>query len=300
MGRINRKMASIVLCGIVTLTFMSGCQKHRGGKTESLLSRIRARGYVRVGFANEAPFAYIDSHTGKLTGESPTVLRAVMRRLGVRHVHGVLTTFGALIPALQAGRFDLIAAGMYITPLRCKQIAFSNPTFAIGDGMVVRKGNPLNLHGYKAFVRNPRLTLGVVQGAIEYNYARECGIPKNQIKLFPDSPSALAAVENNRVNAYAATELTVRRLVAKSPGAQVQAAAPFHNPVFHGAMVKGYGAFGFRKNNVQLRRAVDRVLRTFIGSRRHLALVKQFGFTKTDMPGAVTATQLCGCKHQAR
>ncbi len=279
---------------------LAGCSTHSHGKAVSLLAKIKARGYITVGYADEAPFAYIDPKTGKLTGESPTVLRAVMNKLGVKHIRGVLTNFGALIPALKAGRFDVIAAGMYITPLRCRQIAFSNPTFAIGDGFVVKKGNPLHLHSYSNFLHHPHRLLGVVQGAIEYNYARQLGIPKQQIRLFPDAPSALAAVENGRVNAYAATELTVRRLVRQSHGAGVEAASPFHNPVIHGVKQLGYGAFGFRRANVKLRRAVDRILKSYVPSRQHLQAVKRFGFTAADMPGKVTADQLCGCKSQAR
>ena len=32
---------------------------------------------------------------------------------------------GFVIPGLNAGRFDLIAAGLFITPERCEQVAFS-------------------------------------------------------------------------------------------------------------------------------------------------------------------------------
>lgn len=300
MTTVKHHAVSLILAIAFACMALSGCSRHSGGPAESLLAKIRARGFVRVGFANEAPFAYIDSHSGRLTGESPVVLRKIMRQLGVKHVHGVLTTFGSLIPGLQAGRFDVIAAGMYITPVRCRQVAFSNPTFAIGDGFLVKKGNPMNLHGYKAFVRNPKLILGVVQGAIQYTYARQTGIAKQQIKLFPDTASALAAVKNGRVDAYAATELTVRRLVAESNGAGVQAAEPFDNPVIHGVVQKGYGAFAFRKVNVRFRRAVDRVLVHFNPSPQHLAAVKRFGFTAADMPGNVTADDLCRCAHQTK
>ncbi len=282
------------------LSMLGGCSRETHAKRESLLSRIKARGYITVGYADEAPFAYVDPRTGKLTGESPTVLRAVMKKLGVRHIRGVLTNFGALIPALKAGRFDVIAAGMYITPERCRQIAFSNPTFAIGDGFVVKKGNPLHLHSYADFLHHPHRLLGVVQGAIEYNYAREVGIPARQIRMFPDAPSALAAVENGRVNAYAGTELTVRRLVRKSPGANIAVAEPFHNPIIKGVKQIGYGAFGFRRRNVRLRRAVDKVLKTYVPSPAHLRAVKRFGFTAADMPGTVTADELCKCKSQAK
>jgi polar amino acid transport system substrate-binding protein len=101
----------------------------------------RRQGYIRVGFANEAPYGYA-TPDGKLTGESPEVVKAVLAKIGIPQVDGVLTEFGSLIPGLLAGRFDLIAAGMFITPKRCAQVQFSEPTYGIGQAFLVKKGDP--------------------------------------------------------------------------------------------------------------------------------------------------------------
>ena len=82
---------------------------------------------VRIGYANEAPFAYYDNATGKLTGESVEVTRYLLKEVGISRVEGVITEFASLIPGLKARRFDIIAAGMYINPRRCEQISFSEP-----------------------------------------------------------------------------------------------------------------------------------------------------------------------------
>ena len=85
------------------------------GQAETTLEKAKREGYLRVGFANEAPYGFA-TPDGKLTGESPEVVKAVLKKIGIGEVDGVLTEFGSLIPGLQAGRFDLIAAGMFITP----------------------------------------------------------------------------------------------------------------------------------------------------------------------------------------
>ncbi|MCH5710081.1 transporter substrate-binding domain-containing protein, partial [Salmonella enterica] len=90
---------------------------------------------------------------------------------------GVLTEFGSLIPGLQAKRFDIIAAGMYVTPERCGQVAFSNPTYGVGQAFLVKQGNPKNLHSYEDVVKNPDAKLGVVVGAIEAEYASKVKVP---------------------------------------------------------------------------------------------------------------------------
>src|SRR5690606_11279752 len=147
------------------------------------LDRMRQRGVARVGFANEAPYAYLDPESRRLTGEAPEVARVILTRLGVDRVEGVLTEFGALIPGLKAGRFDLIAAGMYITPERCREVAFSNPTYSIGEALVVRAGNPRSLHSYADIAASPDATLGVVTGAIQRRYALASGIPEARIAV---------------------------------------------------------------------------------------------------------------------
>jgi polar amino acid transport system substrate-binding protein len=108
---------------------------------EGALERAKKDGFIRLGFANEAPFGYA-TPDGKLTGEAPEVAKAVLAKIGIPQVDGVLTEFGSLIPGLKARRFDIIAAGMFINPKRCGEIAFSEPSYGIGQAMLVKKGNP--------------------------------------------------------------------------------------------------------------------------------------------------------------
>lgn len=259
------------------------------------LARIRAEGVVRVGFANEAPYAFVDTETGRLTGEAPELARLVFRQLGVADIEGVLTEFGALIPALKAGRFDVIAAGMYVTPARCAEVLFSNPTYAIGEAFIVRAGNPLDLHGYEDLRDTPEATLGVVAGAIELQYARQVGIPDERIRIFPNAPSAVDGVAAGRASAYAGTDLTVNDLLRKT-AAPLERAEPFEDLVLDGKEVVGYGAFGFRKRDEALRDAFDQVLRSTIGTPEHLRLVEPFGFGRETLPLGVEAAELCGAR----
>jgi polar amino acid transport system substrate-binding protein len=261
--------------------------------TQATLERIRATGVARVGYANEAPFAYHDSATQRLTGEAPEVARVVLGQLGVRRIEGVLTDFGSLIPGLQAGRFDLIAAGMYITPPRCRQVLFTNPTYAIGEALLVRRGNPLELHSFEDLIALPDARLGVVTGTIQIDYARGLGIDPDRLLILPDPPSALAALEADRIDAYAATALTVQDLLQRRANHRVERAEPFRNPLIDGKDARGYGAFALRKEDTALRRLIDEQLAAFLGTPAHRELVAPFGFTPTELPGAATSEALC-------
>lgn len=260
---------------------------------ESALQRIETLGIAWIGFANEAPYAYVDTRTRKLTGEAPVIAREVLRGMDVAHIEGVLTEFGSLIPALKAGRFDVIAAGMYITPERCREILFSEPTYAIGEAFIVRADNPLDLRGYEDVRDRPSARLGVVTGAVQLGYARRAGIPDERIVIFPDAPSAVDGVLADRVDAYAGTSLTVNDLLTRASDPRLERARPFKPLVIDGKPIKGYGAYGFRKRDMALRDAFNRELERLIGTERHLALIKPFGFTAEELPGDATTAALC-------
>ncbi|PSN20105.1 ectoine/hydroxyectoine ABC transporter substrate-binding protein EhuB [filamentous cyanobacterium CCP5] len=277
---------------LVTLGLIVACSGGGGGTaTGSTLEKVQSAGVMKVGYANEAPYAYQDD-SGNLTGEAPEIARAVLEDMGITEIEGVLTEFGSLIPGLQAGRFDMIAAGMYIRPERCEQIAFSDPTYGIGEGFIVKPGNPMGLASYQDVLDNPDATLGVVAGAVEQGYAEAVGIPANQVEIFPDAPSAVEAVKAGRIDAYGGTSLTVQDMVDKSQGS-VERAKDFEDPVIDGESVKGYGAFGFRKEDEELRNTFNEALTSYIGTPEHLETVRPFGFTEADLPGDATAASLC-------
>lgn len=270
----------------------AACQKTTEEDFKTL-DRIRREGVVKVGYANEAPFAYRDSETGRLRGEAPEIAREIAKRMGVSEVEGILTEFGSLIPGLKAGRFDVIAAGMYIKPERCKEIAFSNPTYKIGEAFLVKRGNPLDLHSYESVAGHPSARLGVVAGAVELGYARAVGVPDDRIVVLPDAPSAVAAVEAGRVDAYAGTSLTINNIINKVDEEDLEKAEPFTDPVINGRRVIGYGAFGVRKEDKGLIEEFNKHLEAFISSEEHLRTVEPFGFTESELPGDVTAEALC-------
>ena len=260
-----------------------------GAKTPaaSTLEQAREDGSIRIGFANEAPFGYT-TPDGKITGEAPEIARRIFARLGIDSVEPVLTEWASLIPGLRARRFDVIAAGMFITPKRCRQVDFSDPTYRLGQAFLVKSGNPKNLHSYGDILERPAAKLAIVAGAVERSYARKAGIPGDRILTVPDQTSMLSAVQFGRADAAALTTLSIRRMASQG-GERVEVATPFETPEY----AYGYGAFAFRKDDDALRKAVDAELAKFIGSGEHLSLVARFGFTRSELPGEATAAALC-------
>ena len=253
------------------------------------LDKIQSEGAVTIGVANEVPYGYT-TPDGKPAGEAPSIAVHVLNDLGVDNVNVVVTEFGSLIPGLRAGRFDVIAAGMYIMPKRCKQILFSNPTYSIGEGFLVKNGNPQALNGYDSIDVND-VKLGVMSGSVEYGYARDFGIAMNKIVTLPDYPSGVAALKSGRIDALAGTSLTMASLAQKDD--RVELAQPFTPLMIKGESIKGYGGFGFRPADTALRDAFNENLTVFIDTKEHIAMVEPYGFGKHTSPGGMTAKELC-------
>ena len=254
---------------------------------ETTLQRIQRTGEVRIGYANESPFAYT-TPDGTVTGESPEIAKKVFAKLGVNKVDAVLTEWGSLIPGLRAGRFDVIAAGMYVTPERCKQVAFANPQYQIKDTLLTLNGNPKNLRSYADVAKNPDTKLAVMAGSVELGYARDSGVKDGPVLQVPDTTAQLQAVRASRADAAAGTALTMKGLAAKA-GPTVEAIPKFTDDPKH----TGYGALAFRPDDTDLRDAVNQQLKAWLGTPDHLKTVAPFGFDKSNLTDKTTA-QLCG------
>ncbi|WP_120997186.1 ectoine/hydroxyectoine ABC transporter substrate-binding protein EhuB [Stutzerimonas urumqiensis] len=250
------------------------------------LDEIRSDSQVSIGYANENPFAYTELD-GTVTGESPQIVRKIFERMGIETIKPVLTEWGSLIPGLRAGRFDLIAAGMYITPERCKQVIFTDPHYRLLDTLLVAEGNPKNLHSYEDIANNPDAKLAIMSGTVNLGYAREAGIKDSQILQVPNTTAQLQAVRTGRADAAIGTQLTMKGLAEKG-GDSVEAIDDFKDDPSRA----GYGALAFRPEDKALRDAVNAELKEWLGSEEHLKTVAPFGFDRSNLTDK-TAAELC-------
>jgi len=90
---------------LFVLCVSASCQKG-ADEGPTTLERIRSEGVIKVGYANEAPYAYYDSEAARLTGEAPEIAREIANRMGIERVEGVLTEFGSLLHARHTYRAE--------------------------------------------------------------------------------------------------------------------------------------------------------------------------------------------------
>lgn len=282
--------ATILLCRVVIL-FLLSILTISSAFAETKLELIKRQGIIKLGVANEAPYGYLTAD-GKLTGEGPEIARKILAKIDPNiQVVGVVATFNDLIPKLNAGHFDMIAAGMFITPERCEKVAFTRPTYKIGEALVIKAGNPKHLTDFQSIAKTPDARLAVMAGAVEYGYAYEAGVSVDQVSLYPDYQEALAALKAARIDAIAMTALTVRNIVDNTDNADIEATPQFF-PEINGEPVAGYGAFAVRQEDQDLLAAFNNYLADFIGSQEHWETVKPFGFLPDTEPDK-TVQELC-------
>jgi polar amino acid transport system substrate-binding protein len=256
------------------------------------LDRIKSQGYIRAAVANEVPYGFIDAE-GNAKGIAPEVAMKVLATMGVTEIQWVVAPFGALIPGLKANRFDIVAAEHAILPERCKQVAFSEPNSSFGDGLLVKAGNPKNLHAYEDLKNSPDLKLAVVNGTSHLTTAEAVGIPQEQLVVITNNADAPAAILSGRADAYAAVEETAASL-AKGNSA-LELAQPFKDPVVNGKSGRGYGGFTFQSADTDLVAAFNKGLAAFKQTKEYRDILHSYGVgdQSIDASLAISTKTLC-------
>lgn len=256
------------------------------------LEQAVERGYITVGFAGENPYAY-KNEKGQLTGEAVEIARVILKRLGIEEMRGELTEFSALIGGLQAKRFDLITAGMFINPERCGAVLFADPEYSIGEGLAVKAGNPLGLNSYASIAGNKDAKVAVMAGAVEIGYLEASGVTENQMVIVPDQDAAISALQSGRADAMTMTGPALQSRLEEASDSNIERVMDFEQPIVNGTSIRGYGATAFRKEDTSFRDAFNAELAKMKESGELLDILETFGFTEQELPGDMTAQQLC-------
>ncbi len=268
---------------IVSLMLMLGISESFAGE---LMDRLNAGEPIRIGFANEVPWAYPGENNEPL-GFANVHAVGVLKAMGVKEIQPVVTEWGGLIPGLNANRFDVITGGMYILGSRCENVNFSEPMGVFGDAFIVAKGNPKNINNYED-IKNSGSMLVTGAGYNIVEVAKKEGIAEGNIMTVPGPTEILAAVKAGRADAGGVTFFTAQNL-AKESGGAVDVTDPAMMPVF----TKNWVGIAFRKSDSDFRDAFNEAQAGYLGSDAMLAAVAPFEYTPAQLPGDATTEYAC-------
>lgn len=268
-GRPERRSGVLLLACVATCATLAGCEAAPDG-----VSRIRERGFIRAGYAQEPPYAFT-LEDGQVDGEAPSALRYALRPLGVDSIRWVRLDFEDLLPALSMGRLDVVASGLFPTSERRGVADFTLPTTCARPALAFRSEDRAP-GGIQAFTDGDdgEDVLAVVAGTVEHLAAARLGVPERRLLVVPDLATGLSAV---RSGASAALALTAPTLSAALDGEAGLAWITYTPPEEVRDLVRGCSALAVRREDAGLLRALNEGLAAYLGTREHLATLARLG-----------------------
>jgi polar amino acid transport system substrate-binding protein len=276
-------MAASALAGAVLMGAIGGTWAP--AFADDMLMELKEQGFARIAIANEPPWTEVKPD-GKVSGAAVEVARAVLAKLGVNDVVASISEYGAMIPGLQAHRFDLVTAGLFIKPERCEAVIFSEPDLCDAEAFAVKAGNPGGFLTYADIAASDSATVGAPGGGTEERLALEAGVPRDRVIVVPDGSSGIKMLQDGRIDVYALPTLSLNDLVAKASDPGIAVVTPVKDTPIYCA-----GA-AFRKDDVALRDAYDKVLAEMKKSGEFDKIVAGFGFP-AEAASMVTREELC-------
>lgn len=289
-SRRTRRIATAIAGGIFVASMLASCSvsSPAGGgggeeETTSTLEKAKDDGYLRVAIANEPPYTQVNTD-GTITGAEPDILKAVLATMDVPEIEGVVTPYESMIPGLNADRWDVVAAGLFMKQSRCDAVSYSEPVIVSTESFGVPVGNPDGLSTIQDIIDNPDLKVAVLTGAFEEGILNAAEVPTEQHVLVKDARSGMEAVTAGRANAFLLPTLSLNDLVESDPSIEVT------EPI-EDAPRTGSGA-AFRKDDTEMRDAYNEALAEFKETDEFSAILEEWGFDPAAVEG-VTAEELC-------
>lgn len=273
--------------GVPVVSFLNACSKTDAGggasSAKSVLDRGRDQGFLRVAVFSEPPYTKLETD-GTVTGAEPDVLRAVCKSLGIDDIKGVKVAYESMIPSLQAGRVDVIAAGLFMKQSRCAEVIYSEPVIVSTESFGVPSGNPDNILTVQDVLDDPKLKIAVLPGGFEQGILNSAGVPKGQQVIVNDNVSGVESVKTNRADAFFLPTLSLKDLEQTAGGFEV-------TDVVSDAPKTGSGA-AWQKGQQSAVDEYNEALATFKKSSGFDDIMNKWGFDAEAARNA-TAKELC-------
>ena len=199
------KKAGILITLLLTLTLMAGCVHTKGEGTTAIpvttLDRIAQSGQLVVGTAGSMPPLNMTTKDGKVIGLEPDIANEIAVAMGVKATFKTMP-FSELLPALEAGKVDIVLSSMTITGKRNMRVAFVGPYFISGktflttETWVASAKNPEE-------VNSPGTKLTALRGSTSQEFVQEA-FPKATLLLAKDYDESVAMVLQGKADAMIA------------------------------------------------------------------------------------------------
>ena len=197
-------LAALVAIGLVLggAAFPALAQDARQSiSAESVIEAIKQRGAIKIGLSTFTPWS-MRAINGELVGFEPDVGRKLAQDMGV-DAEFVPTAFDGIIPALLAGKFDVIISGMSVTAQRNLTVNFTDPY--AHSGMTILANRRLTEGLKLEDLDSPDVTFSARRGAVPATVIAE-RFPNAELLLFDEEGAVVQELLNGNAHATMAAE----------------------------------------------------------------------------------------------
>ena len=211
-----------LVAGCVEMAFAADAMR-----ISPVMDRIVAKKELVVGTAASMPPLNMTMKDGQIAGLEIDLVQMFANAMDVKLTLRTIP-FAELLPALEAGRVDLVISGMTITPERNMKYAFVGPYFASGKSILTKQAN-IGIMKEVHQINNPGHTLTALKGSTSQMFA-ERFFPKAKLVLTDDYDQAVAMVRQNKAHAMVADFPICQVSVFRYPDAEL---ATLKKPLFY-------------------------------------------------------------------
>jgi polar amino acid transport system substrate-binding protein len=176
------------------------------------------------------PFEQVNEQTKELDGFGPELMRAIAAKAGL-DIELVNVGFDSLLAGVSQCQYDMAVSSITITEERKKTILFSDPYYAAGQIVTVRKDDDR----IKSKDDLPGKTVGGQIGTVGIDEANII-TGKDRVKTFDDVGLAFQALINGQINAVIADNPVAQLYVNKNKD-RLQTAGPIFTNEYYGIAI---------------------------------------------------------------
>ena len=199
------KIIKAVVVSVLVLFLLTACAEFQQGMTRSststVIDNILDRGELVVGTMGKMPPLNMTTKDGNLIGLEIDLVRSIAAAMGVKYRFETMA-FSELLPALEAGKVDMILSGMTITPARNLKVAFVGPYFISGKAFLTKLKTIAEADD-AADINSPQTKLVALKDSTSQEFAKAV-IPKATLWAAADYDEAVSMVLKDEVHAMIA------------------------------------------------------------------------------------------------
>ena len=199
------KKAGILIALLLALTLAPGCVTTKGEGTAAqsvtTLDRISQSGQLVVGTAGSMPPMNMTTKDGEVIGLEMDIANQMAAAMGVKATFKTMP-FADLLPALEAGKVDMVLSSMTITGKRNMKVAFVAPYFISGKTFLTTEKWVASAKKPEE-VNNPGTKLTALRGSTSQEFVT-AAFPKATLMLGKDYAESVAMVLQGKADAMIA------------------------------------------------------------------------------------------------